>query len=54
MAYEEVIDMPAYGDLLAIDDFVGNTGIVGIDFKAEGRKISNQFTINRSALFIMP
>ncbi len=45
MAYKEFIDVPAYGDLLAIDDFVGNAGIVGIDFEAEGRKISNQLTI---------
>ena len=45
MAYKEVIDVPAYHDLLAIDDFVGDTGIVGIDFETKGRNISNQFTI---------
>ena len=45
MADKEAINVPAYGDLLAIDDFVGDTGIVGIDFESEGSKISNQFTI---------
>jgi hypothetical protein len=37
--------MPAYRYLLAIDDFVGNAGIVGIDFEAKRSKICNQLTI---------
>ena len=45
MAYEEVINVPVYGDLLAIDDFIGDTRIVGIDLESKGSKISNQFTI---------
>ncbi len=50
MANKEVINVPADSYLLAIDDFVGDAGIVGIDFKTKRSKICDQL----SALFIMP
>ena len=34
MRYLEVIYMPPYRALLAIDDFVGNTEVVGVDFES--------------------
>ena len=42
---EEVDHIPANSQLLVIDDFVGNTWIIRIDFKTQRNEVSNKFSI---------
>ena len=45
MTKEEVVDMSANSQLLVIDDFVGNTWIIRIDFKTQRNEVSNKLAI---------
>jgi len=42
---KEVINVSANCHLLAIDDFVGHTRVVRIDFKTQGKEVSGKFSI---------
>ncbi len=45
MSNEEIINMPANGELMTVNHLIGNTWIVWVDCKTDGMKVSNKFVI---------
>jgi hypothetical protein len=45
MTNEKNINMPTDRHLLAVDEFVGHTRVIRIDFKTQRSKVSNEFAI---------
>ena len=47
----EVINMPANGHLCAVDDLVGNTGVIGIHLEASTNQVSEELAVEEQSRF---
>ena len=44
---KEVVNMPAYGELMSINHLVSNARVIWVDGEADGKEIRNKFSIKK-------
>ncbi len=47
MSKEKVVDMPANRQLVTVNHFISNAGIIRIDGETDGEEIGNKFVVEK-------